>query len=360
MRTLRIENRMDSKYLGCDMRLSLVFKVVFLLCFATIPASAVLDDFDGDGKSDLAVYQPSTGNWFIRTLSGKTLAWHKQFGYYNAKPVPADYDGDGKTDLAVYDPGKDLWYIKTLDNKVLAWGVKSGISGAIPVPGDYDGDGKADLGVYVLSTGNWYVKTLQGQVIFNGKKWGFKGPVRSWENPPTSTVLPMPYDYDKDGKTDLAIYYRGLAMSDSGWYIRGSTGKNYFPCVWGSSGSIPAPGTYRSANNPYPAGVTTYRVISGTFNTPYMFEFGLGTYKSTLPVSAHDFDGNGWDDHATYNYITGSWKILLNDGDGNANQSGSYYVSPPMMGLQWGFNGAVPADIYTTIYWLCKYSLKPW
>jgi hypothetical protein len=34
-----------------------------------------------------------------------------QFGWSAAVPVPGDYDGDGRTDLAVLDPKQFIWYI---------------------------------------------------------------------------------------------------------------------------------------------------------------------------------------------------------------------------------------------------------
>ena len=51
------------------------------------PFRAVPTDFNGDGISEIAVYRPSTGHWFIRN----TFA--KQFGEPGDVPVPGDYNG---------------------------------------------------------------------------------------------------------------------------------------------------------------------------------------------------------------------------------------------------------------------------
>ena len=34
-----------------------------------------------------------------------------QFGLNGATPMPADYDNDGKTDLAFYNPANGKWWI---------------------------------------------------------------------------------------------------------------------------------------------------------------------------------------------------------------------------------------------------------
>ena len=88
-----------------------------------------------------------------------------QFGSSEDKPVPADFDGDGKTDLAIFRPGDESWwYLRSSDNSFRVFSF--GISTDKPVPGDYDGDGKADLAVFRPDGSTWFInRSTAGTLI---------------------------------------------------------------------------------------------------------------------------------------------------------------------------------------------------
>lgn len=129
-------------------------------------------DFNGDGITDIVRFSPKSANWdlFLSTsLEVKSQSFGGQFG--DDKPVPADYDGDGKTDLAVYRNGE--WSILQSSDKStrVEW---LGNNTDIPAPADYDGDGKTDVAVY--RNGEWWMK-LSGSGDVVVKQFGLAGDV---------------------------------------------------------------------------------------------------------------------------------------------------------------------------------------
>ncbi|NTX38983.1 VCBS repeat-containing protein [Myxococcus sp. CA033] len=69
----------------------------------------VVGDYDGDGRSDLALYTPrwptnDGGGYFTYVHSSTGTSYVKFLGGVGDVPVTGDYDGDSKTDIAVYTP----------------------------------------------------------------------------------------------------------------------------------------------------------------------------------------------------------------------------------------------------------------
>lgn len=188
------------------------------------------EDFDGDNKSDVAVWRPGaagSSHFYILQSIGFTLR-DDIFGQTGDNPtVVGDYDGDGKADVAVYRAGatagaQSTWYYRGSLTPANITFVPWGQNGDFPAPGDYDGDGKND---YVIQRNNgggqaafWHRLSSGGTLVF---AFG------------TPTDLIVPGDYDGDGKTDVAVV-RGIA-GNINWYYRKSTDGTIVQSIFGSS-----------------------------------------------------------------------------------------------------------------------------
>jgi hypothetical protein len=128
-------------------------------------------DFDGIGRDQLALYRPSTGQFFVFVPNGggPTGTAHVVATLQpNQIPVPGQYDNlyyasNGlpyKTEAAVYDPNSGAFTIARPAGSIFPSQAVFR-PGDIPVPADYAGVGWAIPGVYRPGTGQFLVKSNQ-------------------------------------------------------------------------------------------------------------------------------------------------------------------------------------------------------
>ncbi|MBI2439908.1 MAG: hypothetical protein HYV35_00885 [Lentisphaerae bacterium] len=198
------------------------------LLFGVTRVQPFVGDFDGDGYSEFGLYDPAQGLWTLYSAA-RDQAAALQLGDVSMLPVPADYNGDGRAELALFETDNGTWHIFNAWSGEL-YSMRWGSSGMIPVPGDYNGDGAADLAVYEPATGNWLIacfhKYYRAWTYFGG---ALGGPL--W--------LPVPGDYDGDGRNDACLF-----ESASGrWMLLTWTGE-FLQGTFGWAGCVPVPGDY--------------------------------------------------------------------------------------------------------------------
>lgn len=214
------------------------------------------------GNGDYLLYRPSTGTFLLDYGSSPAPSTYFQWGQAGDVPVTGDFFRNNEggyhsiTDFGIFRPSNGEWYFAPMnfDGTITSYyGVKFGQAGDIPVWGDYDFDAKTDYGVFRPSTGTWYINSSQnGLMVAN---WGKSGDI------------PMRGDFDGDGRNDFVVY----RPSEGNWYVSRSSNNTWFVRKWGANGDVPLAGDYDGDGK---FDLALFRPSNSTF---YIASVALGT-----------------------------------------------------------------------------------
>lgn len=220
-----------------------------------IPLAADFTKFPFSGYTDYAVFRPSTGTWYVNYNFEFNPPMFTQFGQAGDIPQVGDFASNTDTDLAVFRPSNGTWYFLTTGSAPQFFARQFGLAGDIPVAGDFDMDEKTDVAVFRPSNGTWYIDRTAGG--FQAIQFGMNGDI------------PVRGDYDADGITDVAVF----RPSNSTWYVLRSSNGMFQSFSWGLAGDQPAVGDY---NGDGTFDYAVFRPSNGTWYIRYN-SFGGGS-----------------------------------------------------------------------------------
>jgi RHS repeat-associated protein len=277
----------------------------------TIAKTLTAGDFNGDGKTDTAIYDQTKSQFFV-LLSGGAGALTPQFG--NPKdtniPIAGDFDGDGKADTAIYDQTRSQFFILLSGGGALTPQFGNPKDVNIPISGDFDGDGKSDIGIYDQTQSKFFILLSGG------------GALTPQFGNPKDVNIPVTGDFDGDGKTDIGIY----DQTKSQYFILLSGGGALTPQFGNpNDGNIPIAGDF-NGDGKTDIGVydqTKSQFIISLSGGGGMLTPQFGNPKDVnIPVSG-DFDGDGKTDTGIYDQTRSQFFILLSGGGALTPQFGN-------------------------------------
>ncbi|MBI3011414.1 MAG: VCBS repeat-containing protein, partial [Candidatus Omnitrophica bacterium] len=269
-------------------------------------------DVNGDAKTDIIKFTPSSGSWTVSCATSCTLppggAWLSGFGNSSSTPLLGDWNGDGKTDVAIFTSG--TWRFATSTGTSFQADTigQVNVGSGTPLTGDFNGDAITDIGSY--NNGSWSIALGTGSGFSSTGSFSL-----SWGD---SGYEALTGDFNGDGLTDIGIINRSSGAID----VRLSTGSNWTGAnnwIGGFGGANPhtsadfnGDGLTDAAYYNRSAGQVIYAPSTGSgFGSPVTLPLAFSLTSSDDTIQVGDFNGDGIADPAAFNILSGSSQLAL-------------------------------------------------